>query len=50
MKLQNNDYVNLKAIRYSDDAETIMESFLAGIAMIVLICVGCTALLLVAPV
>lgn len=50
MKLQNNDYVDLKAIRYTDDSETILESFLAGIAMIILIFVGCTALFLVAPV
>lgn len=50
MKLQNSDYVNLKAIRYDDEAETVVESILAGIAMIVLIFVMCTALYLVAPV
>lgn len=49
MKLQNTDFANLKAIRCSE-SETWLESFLAGIAMIVLIIVCCVALFLVAPV
>lgn len=49
MKLQNTDFVNSKAIHYTE-TETILESFLACVAMVALIAVGCTLLFLVAPV
>lgn len=48
MKLQNSDFVNIKVSHC--ETETILESFLAGVAMVVLIAVGCAVLFLVAPV